>query len=106
RGPIFTDVSAGGNFSPAAATDRLTAAIALVRAAGLRAEAESSALPGGTLPNILDLHTVAAPLRGYVQVAVARGLLRTEGTNFRPQATLTRAELAHAMSVLARMATE
>ncbi|MBA3320570.1 MAG: S8 family serine peptidase, partial [Pyrinomonadaceae bacterium] len=42
RGPIFTDVSAGGNFSPAAATDRLTAAIALVRAAGLRAEAESS----------------------------------------------------------------
>ncbi|MDQ3754756.1 MAG: S8 family serine peptidase [Acidobacteriota bacterium] len=103
QGALFADVAAGGSFSPDAQVDRLTAAIALVRAAGLRSQAESSSV---TLSNILDIGIVPSALRGYVQVAVSRGLLKTDGMNFRPQAKLTRAELAHAMAMLARMATE
>ncbi|MGH9944914.1 MAG: S-layer homology domain-containing protein, partial [Pyrinomonadaceae bacterium] len=103
RGPIFIDAQPGGQFSPDAPVDRLTAAVALVRAAGLQEEAESSA---GTLLNLWDLSSVAPALRGYAQVAVSRGLLAADGTSFRPQARLTRAELAHAMTTLARIATE
>jgi len=103
QGALFTNVQPGGSFSPYAQVDRLTAAIALVRTAGLRSQAESSSV---TLSNILDIGVVPPALRGYVQVAVSRGLLTTDGMNFRPQAKLTRAELAHAMTTLARMATE
>ena len=42
-GPLFTDASPGGRFRPDDQATRLTAAIALVRAAGLRSEAESKA---------------------------------------------------------------
>ncbi|MGI8997251.1 MAG: S8 family serine peptidase, partial [Pyrinomonadaceae bacterium] len=103
QGSLFTDVQPGGQFSPDAQVDRLAAAIALVRAAGLKSQAESSSV---TLSNILDIGIVPSALRGYVQVAVSRGLLKTDGMNFHPQAKLTRAELAHAMATLARMATE
>src|SRR5262245_12760489 len=42
-GPLFTDANPGGPFRPDDRATRLTAAIALVRAAGLRSEAESLA---------------------------------------------------------------
>ncbi|HEX7174342.1 MAG TPA: S8 family serine peptidase, partial [Pyrinomonadaceae bacterium] len=42
-GAIFPNVSAGGVFNPSGQLERLTAAVALVRAAGLEAEAQASA---------------------------------------------------------------
>jgi len=96
NGAMFVDVTPGGQFRPDDVVTRLTAAVALVRAAGLRSEAEARA--GLPLP-ILDGQSIPGELRGYVSVAMSEGLLQG-GTFFRPQAGLTRAELAHAMALI------
>jgi serine protease AprX len=97
-GPLFSDVSAGGPFNPDAPADRVTAAIALVRAAGLQSEVDSG---GSVLTGVVDLLSIPTASRGYVRVAVAHGLLALDQqSNFRPSAALTRLELAHAMAVL------
>jgi len=95
-GSLFTDAAKGGRFRPNDTANRLTAAVALVRAAGFRSDAEAKA--GAPLP-FLDATSIPNELRGYVAVAVSTGLLQAD-TNFRPQATLTRAELAHAIVVI------
>jgi hypothetical protein len=95
-GAVFIDVTPGGRFRPNDATTRLAAAVGLVRAAGLRSEAEARA---GTPLTFLDAASIPAELRGYVSVAVSRGLLQAN-TLFRPQSGLTRVELAHAMAVI------
>jgi serine protease AprX len=92
-GALFPSIPAGANFQPDAAVDRLTAVVALVRAAGLRPQAESGTY---TLP-YLDVASIPASLRGYVAVAVQNGLIRTSGTNFNPQGSFTRLDLSHAM---------
>jgi serine protease AprX len=102
-GPLFTDVKPGARFRPDDTVERLTAAVALVRAAGLRAEAEARA---GTLLSVADAGAIPSGLRGYVAVALERGLLTAEGGAFRPQTALTRLELAHALSVIGRRAAE
>jgi serine protease AprX len=102
-GALFMDATPGARFRPDDMVDRLTAAVALVRAQGLRGEAEAKA---GTLLTVADAGTIPAGLRGYVAVALERGLLTAEGGSFRPQSTLTRLELAHALSVIARRAAE
>ena len=102
-GALFADAGPGGNFKPDDMADRLTTAIALVRASGLRAEAEARA---GAPLNPADAGAIPSAWRGYVAVALERGLLTAEGGLFRPQDALTRLELAHAMSVIARRATE
>jgi serine protease AprX len=98
-GPLF-DVTAGSAFRPDDQLDRLTAAIALVRAAGLKAEAESKS--GITLP-YTDTLTVPSAYRGYVITAIAHGLLSTGATLFRPDIAITRGELAHAMVVIGQI---
>jgi hypothetical protein len=104
QGALFTDVERGGAFAPNDAVLRLTAAVALVRAAGLQAEAESAqSLP---LTTLLDAGSIPAALRGYVRVAISRGLLSTANSNFRPQAPLTRLELAQAMAALQKLQTQ
>lgn len=100
-GALFPDAFPGGHFDPNTRATRLAAAIALVRAAGLRSEAEAQA--GSTLP-FLDFLLIPAAQRGYVKVALARGLLNVSGAYFYPQASLTRAELSHAMVTIAGMA--
>jgi hypothetical protein len=95
-GQLFLDVTQGGRFRPTDYTTRLAAAIALVRAAGLRSEAESNANAPLTF---LDGTSIPAELRGYVSVALSVGLLQGDSL-FRPQNALTRAELAHAIAVL------
>ena len=100
-GPLFVDVS-GSGFRPSDSVTRLTAAIALVRAAGLRSDAEASA---GTPLAFLDAASIPSQYRGYVSVAVSQGLLQGDAL-FRPQAALTRAELAHAIAVIERRAVE
>jgi len=95
-GSLFLDVTAGGSFRPSEAATRLAAAVALVRAAGLRAEAESKA--NASLA-FLDASSIPAELRGYVAVAVAKGFIQADNY-FRPQNSLTRGELAHAITML------
>ncbi|MEP6717778.1 MAG: S8 family serine peptidase [bacterium] len=95
-GSLFTDAPRGGQFRPNDSTTRLVAAVALVRAAGLRSDAEAKA--GTPLP-FVDTAGVPNELKGYVAVAVSAGLLQA-ATNFRPQAPLTRADLAHAITVI------
>jgi len=95
-GSLFTDVTAGGRFRPSDSVTRLVAAVALVRAAGLRQEAESKA---GIPLLLLDGMTIPAELRGYVSVAVSKGFIQADNL-FRPQNTFTRAELAHAVALI------
>jgi hypothetical protein len=103
QGALFPDVQPGGAFSPNAPVDRLTATVALVRAAGLQAEADASQnMPLG----LLDVSMIPAGLRGYVKVAISRGLLAPDKANFRPQASLTRVELAHAMVAMQKLLTQ
>ena len=102
NGPLFVDAPTGGRFRPNDNVTRLTAAIALVRAAGLLSEAEASA---GIPLSFLDAAGIPDEYRGYVSVATSRGMLAGD-TLFRPQAALTRAELAHAIAVIERRAIE
>ena len=102
QGPIFADAPVGGNFRPNDNISRLMATVALVRAAGLRAEAEAKS--GAILP-YLDSASIPTEYRGYVSVAVSRGLMQA-GLWFQPQATFTRAELAHAIAVIETTATQ
>ncbi len=96
NGALFPEVQ-GNSFRPNALVDRLTAAIVLVRAAGWGAEAEAQLI--SSLP-ITDAASIPAQWRGYVAVALSRGLLATSNSAFRPQATLTRLELAQALVTL------
>lgn len=95
-GSLFVDATPGGRFRPGDNVTRLAAAVAMVRAAGLRSEAEAKL----TAPlQFLDASTIPYELRGYVSVAVSSGLLVSD-SYFRPQNPVTRAELAHAMAVI------
>lgn len=102
-GALFTDVAFGGKFRPDDRADKLMAAVALVRAAGLRAQADALV---GTSLSVSDANLIPSNLRGYVSVALSQGLLTKDGSAFNPSRALTRAELAHAMTVLAKLATQ
>ena len=102
NGPLFLDVPVGDRFRPNDNVSRLTAAIVLVRAAGLKSEAEAKA---GLPLAFLDAGTIPSEFKGYVTVATSRGLL-TSDSLFRPQDALTRAELAHAIAVIERRSIE
>ncbi len=101
-GALFIDATQGGQFRPNDNVTRLTAAVALVRAAGLRSDAEKKA--GTPLP-FLDAIGIPSELKGYVAVAISTGLLEAD-SNFRPQATMSRADLAHAITVIERLAVQ
>jgi serine protease AprX len=96
-GALFPSITAGNNFQPDAAVDRLTAVIALVRAAGMRQQAES----GTYALTYTDAASIPSNLRGYVAVAVQNGLIGTSGATFNPQGSFTRLDLSHAMFRLA-----
>ena len=99
-GPLFIDATTG-QFRPFENVTRLAAAVALVRAAGLRSEAEAKA---STPLAYLDALSIPNDLRGYVSVAVSKGLLQADSA-FRPQGAFTRADLARALAVIERRAT-
>jgi hypothetical protein len=98
-GALFPSITAGSNFQPDASVDRLTAVVALVRAAGLRQQAES----GTYTLTYVDALTIPASLRGYVAVALQNGLIKVNGSTFNGSGAFTRLDLAHAMSRLASM---
>ncbi|PYS72527.1 MAG: hypothetical protein DMF69_07305 [Acidobacteria bacterium] len=99
-GALFLDVNAGGLFRPSENVTRLVAAVALVRAAGLREEAEAKA---NSPLAFVDGLSIPANLRGYVSVAVSKGFLQG-GSLFRPQNSLTRGELAQAIALIQNQA--
>ena len=101
-GPLFIDVANGSMFRPLDNVNRLAAAVALVRAAGYRSEADSKA---GILLGYTDAFSIPSELRGYVSVAVTRGLLQAD-TAFRPQGIMTRADLARASALIQRKAVQ
>jgi S-layer homology domain len=96
---LFPDAVRGGAFRPDDQVTRLVAAVVLVRAAGLRAEAESKA---GVYLSYTDAASIPYNLRGYVQVAVGRGLM-TSAQQFNPSVALTRAELARGVAAIVSM---
>jgi len=102
-GPLFLNTAPGGPFRPNDRATRLTAAVALVRAAGLRSQADS--LAGTSLP-LTDAASIPSNLRGYVKVALDRGLMTADGNVFRPNDAMKRFELAKGMAGLARLATQ
>ena len=102
NGALFAAITPGTNFQPDAIVDRLSAVIALVRAAGLRQQAES----GTYTLTCTDAALIPASLRGYVAVAVQNGLIQMNGTAFNPQAAFTRLDLSHALARMAASATQ
>jgi serine protease AprX len=100
-GSLFPNITTT-NFLPDAPVDRLTAIVALVRAAGLRQEAES----GTYTLTYTDAATIPAALRGYVAVAVQNGLISANGTAFNPDGVFTRLDLSHALVRLQTLATQ
>ncbi|HEX8339047.1 MAG TPA: S-layer homology domain-containing protein, partial [Pyrinomonadaceae bacterium] len=96
---LFPDAVRGGAFRPDDRATRLVAAVVLVRAAGLGAEADSKA--GVFLP-YTDAASIPYELRGYVQVAVSNGLISSE-QQFNPSGAITRAELARGVSAILQM---
>jgi serine protease AprX len=101
NGSLFPNASPGGTFQPEAQVDRLTAVVALVRAAGLRQQAES----GTYVLSYDDAASIPDSLRGYVAVAVQNGLIKANGATFNPQWAFTRLDLSHAMVQIATLAT-
>lgn len=101
NGALFPTIT-GGSFQPDAVVDRLTAVVALVRAAGLRQSAES----GVHTLTYADAASIPSSLRGYVAVAVQNGLIRTSGATFNPQGSYTRLDLAQGMAKLANLASQ
>ena len=95
-GSIFPDAVLGNPFRPNDGVTRIAAAVALVRAAGLRSEAEAKA---GTPLAFLDAATIPSELRGYVALAISKGMLQSDSL-FRPQNPLTRGELAQAIAIM------
>jgi serine protease AprX len=93
-GALFTDAPPGGKFRPDAYATRLNAAVALVRAAGLQAQANAAS----SLPlSVKDAGEIPTALRGYVSVALDKGFLTAEDGYFRAQSAITRAQLAHSL---------
>jgi len=99
-GQLFFDVTNGGSFRPNAAATKLVAAVALIKAANLQSLATSTPL------TVFDATQIPSELRGYVAVALQKGLLSADSGNFNPNHPLTRAELAQSMVRLNKLATE
>ncbi|HEX6622863.1 MAG TPA: S8 family serine peptidase [Pyrinomonadaceae bacterium] len=102
-GSFFHDATPGASFRPNDGVTRLVAAIVLVRAAGLEAEAAASS--SDPLFGILDANLIPSSWRGHVAVALRRGLI-SSATQFNPNAAFTRADTARALPVITRLQTE
>lgn len=89
-GKIFYDVTTGGAFRPFESTNKLVAAIALVKAAKLESLTSGAALP----PTVSDSFSIPSQWRGYVAVALQKGLINLDGNSFNGTRAITRLELA------------
>ena len=91
--------SIGPNFNPQSQADRLTLAVGIVKALGLEQTAQAASANN---PGLTDWNLIPASARGYVSVAVSRGLMRAANGYFRPSDAITRMELAAAAVALQR----
>lgn len=90
----------GAKLSPLAALNRLEAAIMLVKANGLDAEARARA---GAELSFSDANEIDERLRGYIAIAVENGYVTGyEDGSFRPARLVTRAEWATLLDRLDR----
>lgn len=69
----------GSSFSPQSPADRLTVAVAIVRALGLEQLAATSGLIN---PGVADWYQIPVSKRGYVAVALSRNLMKTTGSGY------------------------
>lgn len=95
-GQLFYDAIPGARFYPNNSATRLIAAVAFVKAANLDSLAATSSLP----PTVLDAGAIPSGWRGYAAVALQRGFLTLDGSQFNPNRAITRLELARAMNAL------
>jgi hypothetical protein len=94
--------TSGSQFNPHASADRLTVAIAVVKALGLDSDAQAA---GAGDPGLSDWNAIPAAARGYVSVAVTHGLMGANSSScFRPFDSITRGELATAAIALQQAA--
>lgn len=90
----------GGAFNPQSSVDRLTVAIAVVRALGLEELATQQLVLIN--PGIADWFQIPTSKRGYVKLAVSGNLMSTIGGYFRPSYFITQADLAETAVSLQR----
>jgi serine protease AprX len=95
-GSLFYDATAGSRFYPMNGATKLAAAIAFVKAAGLKSQAGCASLP----LTVSDASTIPAAWRGYVAVALQRGFISLDGNAFNASRSLTRVELATSLNTL------
>jgi serine protease AprX len=95
RGDLM--VTSGSQFNPQGPSNRLTVAVAMVKALGLSTNGQSN-------PGIYDWSTIPSWARPYVSLAITRGLMSASSGYFRPFDSLTRGELALAAVALQQAA--
>ncbi|MFY9556581.1 MAG: S8 family serine peptidase, partial [Blastocatellia bacterium] len=112
--------ASGTSFNPTGTVNRLDVAVAFVRGLGLDTEARAKAnttVTAGGQP-LVDNLQIPGPLRGYVQIAIDRGLLEAfpaevrqiapgqfqvvPGPRFEPAVVVTRAVLAAKLALFAQ----
>jgi serine protease AprX len=96
NGALFYDATTGGRFYPNNFATKLVAAVVFVKAAGLDSVAATATLPVG----VTDAASIPAQWRGYVAVALQRGYLTLDGTQFNPNRAVNRIDLARAVNAL------
>ena len=77
----------GCSFNPQGQADRLTVAVATVKALGIQPSSSSN-------PGLADWSTIPLWARGYVKTAISQGLISAKSGYFQPFNSITRVELA------------
>ena len=99
NGKLFFDAADFGTFQPDAFATKLVTAVALVKAANLENLTSTTALP----LSVSDRHSIPAEFRGYVAVALQKGLINLDGYAFNSNRALTQMELAQAAVILTKL---
>jgi serine protease AprX len=118
--PLGLMSATGSSFNPTGTISRIDLAVAFVRALGLDQEAKAKAGTPVTDPAtgqaVIDNSQIPSNLRGYVQIAIEKGLLEVypasveqtptglvakPGPRVEPTATVTRAQLAAKLNTFA-----
>jgi serine protease AprX len=100
RGNLFG--ATGGAFNPQGGIDRLAVAVAMVKSYWADGEIQAAS---GSNPGLADWDSIPASARGFVSLAVSKGLMSADSSgSFRPAQQITRAELAAAAVALQQAA--